>query len=146
MRGRVSITAKMNRISGLKSEIPLRFLGSAREGIDFRLIDPPKITIYTFTEKGSILLDVIQEDDSLYGTRTLIVEIEEDQLKNVQAGSLRTQVNTIIGALEMKDCSGIKSFLEENRKIFSSFELNASKSRCILSLPSDFLFESGSVI
>ena len=142
--GRVSITAKMNRISGLKSEIPLRFLGSAREGIDFRLIDPPKITIYPFTEKGSILLDVIQKDVSLYATRTLIVEIEEDQLKNVQAGSLRTQINTIIGALEMKDCSGIKSFLKENRKIFSSFELNASKSRCILSLPSDFLFESGS--
>ena len=118
--GRVSITAKMNRISGLKSEIPLRFLGSAREGIDFRLIDPPKITIYPFTEKGSILLDVIQEDVSLYATRTLIVEIEEDQLKNVQAGSLRTQVNTIIGALEMKDCSGIKSFL---RKIVKSFLL-----------------------
>ena len=131
-------------IASDKSEIPLRILGSAREGVDFRLIDPPKITIYPFTEKGSILLDVIQEDVSLYATRTLIVEIEEDQLKNVQAGSLRTQVNTIIGALEMKDCSGIKSFLKENRKIFSSFELNASKSRCILSLPSDFLFESGS--
>ena len=142
--GRVSITAKMNRISGLKSEIPLRFLGSAKEGVDFRLIDPPKITIYPFTEKGSVLLDVIQEDVPLYATRTLIVEMEDNQLRNVQAGSLRRQVNTIIGALEMKDCSGINRFLRENRDVFASFELNASKSRCILSLPSDFLFESGS--
>ncbi len=44
----------------------------------------------------------------------------------------------------MKDCSGINRFLRENRDVFASFELNASKSRCILSLPSDFLFESGS--
>ena len=88
--------------------------------------------------------DVIQEDVPLYATRTLIVEMEENQLRNVQAGSLRRQVNTIIGALEMKDCSGINRFLRENRGVFASFELNASKSRCILSLPSDFLFESGS--
>ena len=42
----------------------------------------------------------------------------------------------------MKDCSGINRFLRENRA-FSSFELDASKSRCILSLPSSFLFRSG---
>jgi chemotaxis protein MotB len=42
----------------------------------------------------------------------------------------------------MKDCSGINRFLREN-EAFASFELNASKSRCILSLPSSFLFRSG---
>ena len=42
----------------------------------------------------------------------------------------------------MKDCSGINRFLREN-EAFASFELNASKSRCILSLPSSFLFLSG---
>ncbi|MDP7332732.1 MAG: OmpA family protein [SAR324 cluster bacterium] len=142
--GRVSITVTLNRISGLKSEIPLRFLGTATEGVDFRLIDPPQVTIFPFTEKGSILLDIIQEDVPLYATRTLIVEMEDDKLRNVQSGSVTRQVNTIIGALEMKDCSGINRFLRENHDIFASFELNASKSRCILSLPSDFLFESGS--
>jgi flagellar motor protein MotB len=142
--GRVSITLTLNRISGIKSEIPLRFLGTATEGVDFRLIDPPQVTIFPFTEKGSILLDIIQEDVPLYATRTLIVEMEDDKLRNVQSGSVTRQVNTIIGALEMKDCSGINRFLRENHDIFASFELNASKSRCILSLPSDFLFESGS--
>ena len=70
--------------------------------------------------------------------------MENNKLSNVQPGEVTQQVNTIIGALEMKDCSGINRFLRENRDVFSSFELNASKSRCILSLPSDFLFESGS--
>ena len=43
----------------------------------------------------------------------------------------------------MKDCSGIHRFLRENAGQFQGFELNATKSRCILSLPSVFLFKSG---
>ena len=68
--------------------------------------------------------------------------MEGNSLLNADIGKISKQVNTIIGAQEMKDCSGINRFLRENEE-FSSFELNASKSRCILSLPSSFLFLSG---
>ena len=78
----------------------------------------------------------------MYATRTLVLEMDEDLVTNADVGRVSKQVNTIIGAQEMKDCSGINRFLREN-EAFDSFELNASKSRCILSLPSSFLFLSG---
>lgn len=43
-----------------------------------------------------------------------------------------------------KDCSGIADYLSENREKFKNFELRHSKLKCILSLPSDYLFRSGS--
>lgn len=43
-----------------------------------------------------------------------------------------------------KNCSGIQSYLDQNRQNFKKFELRSSKLECILSLPSDFLFKSGS--
>jgi len=86
-------------------------------------------------------MEIIQDEVPLYATRTLVVQMD-DAVINAEAGRTTKQVNTIIGAQEMKDCSGINRFLRENAA-FSSFELNASKSRCILSLPSSFLFHSG---
>ena len=142
--GLVSITAKVDQISELPSKIPVRFSGSAEKEVDYRLIDSPVIKIFPFTEKGSIHIEVIQEDVPLYATRTLTVEMAEKGLSNVTKGQLSRQQNRIIGALEMKDCSGINRFLRENQAAFSDFELKASKTRCILSLPSDFLFKSGS--
>ena len=87
-------------------------------------------------------MEIIQDDVPLYATRTLVIEMDDNLIKNAEIGNINKQINTIIGAQEMKDCSGINRFLREN-KDFSSFELNASKSRCILSLPSSFLFPSG---
>jgi len=45
-----------------------------------------------------------------------------------------------------KNCEGIRKYLSDNRKYFKSYELRSTKLRCILSLPSDFLFRSGSDI
>jgi chemotaxis protein MotB len=43
-----------------------------------------------------------------------------------------------------KSCKGIEDYLNQNRPRFKNFELRTSKLRCILSLPSDYLFTSGS--
>jgi flagellar motor protein MotB len=43
-----------------------------------------------------------------------------------------------------KSCSGIENYLNMNRAKFKNFELRSSKLQCILSLPSDYLFRSGS--
>ncbi len=43
-----------------------------------------------------------------------------------------------------KNCSGIENYLNMNRTKFKNFELRSSKLQCILSLPSDYLFKSGS--
>lgn len=43
-----------------------------------------------------------------------------------------------------KNCSGIENYLELNRTKYKHFELRSSKLQCILSLPSDYLFTSGS--
>ncbi len=43
-----------------------------------------------------------------------------------------------------KNCSGIENYLSSNRTKFKNFELRSSKLQCILSLPSDYLFTSGS--
>ena len=141
-KGISNITAQISPISGVKTEIPLKFKGTAKEGKDFRFIDGATIMIYPYTEKGTVELEIIQDEVPLYATRTLVVEMDDDAIINAEVGRTAKQVNTIIGAQEMKDCSGINRFLREN-KAFASFELNASKSRCILSLPSSFLFPSG---
>ena len=141
-KGIANITAYVSPISGVKTEIPLKFAGTAKEKKDFQFLDGSTITVYPYTEKGTLEVEVIQDDVPLYATRTLVFEMDENLIKNAEIGSVGRQINTIIGAQEMKDCSGINRFLREN-KAFSSFELNASKSRCILSLPSSFLFSSG---
>ena len=45
-----------------------------------------------------------------------------------------------------KNCEGIRKYLNDNSKYFKSYELRSTKLRCILSLPADFLFKSGSDI
>lgn len=141
--GSVNVTVHIQPISGVETIIPLGTRGSAKEGVDYRFPDGKAITIYPYTEKGSIALEVMQEDVPLYATRSLIVEILSEKLQHAETGKADKQFNTIVGALEMKDCSGIHRFLRENAGQFEGFELNATKSRCILSLPSAFLFRSG---
>ena len=45
-----------------------------------------------------------------------------------------------------KNCGELKDYLDSNRNRFKSYELRSSKLECILSLPSDYLFRSGSDI
>jgi len=144
-KGIANVTAQISPISGVKTEIPLKIDGTAKEKKDFQFLDGSTITVYPYTEKGTLEMEIIQDDVPLYATRTLVLEMDDSLVKNAELGRLSKQVNTIIGAQEMKDCSGINRFLREN-KAFSSFELNASKSRCILSLPSSFLFPSGGAL
>jgi chemotaxis protein MotB len=42
-----------------------------------------------------------------------------------------------------KNCDGLRQYLNEHKQHFSNYELRSSKLQCILSLPSDFLFQSG---
>ena len=141
-KGISNITAHISPISGVKTEIPLKFAGTAKDKEDFIILDGATIMIFPYTEKGTLEMEIIQDEVPLYATRTLVVQMDDDAVINAESGRITKQVNTIIGAQEMKDCSGINRFLRENAA-FSSFELNASKSRCILSLPSSFLFHSG---
>ena len=141
-KGISNVTAQISPISGVKTDIPLNFGGTAKEEQDFKFKDGATIEIFPYTEKGTIELEVIQDEVPLYATRTLVLEMDDNSITNAEIGKVSKQVNTIIGAQEMKDCSGINRFLRENTA-FSSFELDASKSRCILSLPSSFLFRSG---
>ncbi|MDP7621138.1 MAG: OmpA family protein [SAR324 cluster bacterium] len=141
-KGISNVTASISPISGVRTEIPLRVAGTAKENMDFQFREGAKIMIFPYTEKGTVELEIIQDDIPMYATRTLVVEMDEDSIRGAEVGGISRQINTIIGAQEMKDCSGINRFLREN-PAFSSFELNASKSRCILSLPSSFLFRSG---
>jgi flagellar motor protein MotB len=141
-KGISNVTVYISPISGIKTKVPIKFMGTAKHMEDFRFLDGETIEILPFTEKGTFELEVLQEDVPFYATRTLVLKIDEDSIRNAGAGNNLTQSNTIIGAQEMKDCSGINRFLRENKN-FSTFELNASKSRCILSLPSGFLFQSG---
>jgi len=141
-KGIANVTAAISPISGVKTEVPLRVAGTAKENMDFQFREGSTIMIYPYTEKGTVELEIIQDDIPMYATRTLVVEMDDDSIRNAEVGGITRQINTIIGAQEMKDCSGINRFLREN-PAFSSFELNASKSRCILSLPSGFLFPSG---
>lgn len=142
--GTASFTATLNRVSSLETVVPIRFSGTAAEGVDFQLAGDPVIRIFPFTEKGSYQIRITQDEVPLYATKSLIVDLQEEGASNVALGEQSRQVNTIVGALEMKDCSGIHRFLRENQQEFSRFELRASKSQCVLSLPSEYLFSSGS--
>ncbi|MBI4083236.1 MAG: OmpA family protein [Candidatus Lambdaproteobacteria bacterium] len=42
-----------------------------------------------------------------------------------------------------KNCSDIARYLEENRPLYKDFELRNSKLECVITLPSDFLFQTG---
>jgi flagellar motor protein MotB len=42
-----------------------------------------------------------------------------------------------------KNCNGLATYFEENRRLYQSFELRNSKLECVITLPSDFLFRSG---
>lgn len=43
-----------------------------------------------------------------------------------------------------KNCTALGNYLEENRAQFQNYELYSTKLECIVALPSDFLFRSGS--
>jgi chemotaxis protein MotB len=42
-----------------------------------------------------------------------------------------------------KNCNGLASYLERNRSAYKNFELRNSKLECVITLPSDFLFQTG---
>lgn len=42
-----------------------------------------------------------------------------------------------------KNCGGLKDYFETNRAFFKDFELRSSKLECVVTLPSDALFQSG---
>jgi chemotaxis protein MotB len=42
-----------------------------------------------------------------------------------------------------KNCNGIREYFEANREVYNRFELRNSKLECIITLPSDFLFQTG---
>ena len=56
------------------------------------------IEIYPYTEKGTVELEVIQDEVPLYATRTLVIEMEDNSVINADIGKVSKQVNTIIGA------------------------------------------------
>ena len=42
-----------------------------------------------------------------------------------------------------KNCGGLAKYLEANRGVYKNFELRNSKQECVITLPSDYLFQSG---
>ncbi len=42
-----------------------------------------------------------------------------------------------------KNCNGLALYFEQHRALYKNFELRGGKSECIISLPSDYLFQSG---
>ena len=42
-----------------------------------------------------------------------------------------------------KNCVGLAKYLEANRNAYKNFELRNSKQECVITLPSDYLFQSG---
>ena len=54
----------------------------------------------------------------------------------------------LINALstQPKNCSGLDTFLNDNKEKFKKYELRSTKLSCIVSLPQDFLFRSGDAI
>lgn len=42
-----------------------------------------------------------------------------------------------------KNCGGLALYFEQHREQYKNFELRGSKTECIISLPSDYLFQSG---
>ena len=54
----------------------------------------------------------------------------------------------LINALstQPKNCSDLDKFLNDNKEQFKKYELRSTKLSCIVSLPQDFLFQSGDAI
>ena len=54
----------------------------------------------------------------------------------------------LINALstQPKNCSDLEKFLNDNKEKFKKYELRSTKLSCIVSLPQDFLFQSGDAI
>jgi len=42
-----------------------------------------------------------------------------------------------------KNCNGLVQYLEQNRELYRNFELRNSKLECVITLPSDYLFQTG---
>lgn len=42
-----------------------------------------------------------------------------------------------------KNCNGLAYYFEQHREQYKNFELRGSKAECIITLPSDYLFQSG---
>lgn len=42
-----------------------------------------------------------------------------------------------------KNCQGLRNYFEENRTAYRNFELRNSQLECVITLPSDYLFQSG---
>jgi flagellar motor protein MotB len=42
-----------------------------------------------------------------------------------------------------KNCNGLALYFEQHRQQYTNFELRGTKSECIITLPSDYLFQSG---
>lgn len=42
-----------------------------------------------------------------------------------------------------KNCNGLRNYLEEHRAEYRNFELRNSQLECVITLPSDYLFQSG---
>ena len=54
----------------------------------------------------------------------------------------------LINALstQPKNCSGLDMFLNDNKEQFKKYELRSTKLSCIVSLPQDYLFQSGDAV
>ena len=61
-KGISNVTAQISPISGVKTEIPLNFAGTAKEEQDFQFKDGATIEIFPYTEKGTVELEVIQDE------------------------------------------------------------------------------------
>ena len=42
-----------------------------------------------------------------------------------------------------KNCNGLATYFEQHRQQYTNFELRGTKTECIITLPSDYLFQSG---
>ena len=58
-KGISNVTAQISPISGVKTEIPLNFAGTAKEQQDFQFKDGATIEIFPYTEKGTVELEIM---------------------------------------------------------------------------------------
>ena len=54
---------------------------------DFQFLDGSTITVYPYTEKGTLEMEIIQDDVPLYATRTLVIEMD-DSLDYIRDGKI----------------------------------------------------------
>ncbi|MGK5090886.1 OmpA family protein [Deltaproteobacteria bacterium TL4] len=137
---KIAISAILSEPSGLDVEIPLELKGTAQPGSDYRLTSEPKIVIPQGKQEGILLIDVL----NIQGKKTLEISMKEQELLNAVVYEGKTHKITFSDTIKTKDCSGIENFLNNNSAEFGGFKLISTKRRCILTLPEDFLFASGS--